>query len=100
MLQKANTNVIGTKRPPMNLWLFICGKYWFFFKERQPYEVFWKTYLAVYGEMLHKNHILIQPVMAVCMGESGESFALVQTNCQVFHPINGSHSYLQAAAED
>lgn len=79
MLQKANTNVIGTKTPPMNLCFFVCGKI-FSFRDRQPYEAFLKAYTAIFRKMLHKTCILIWPVMGYLHGEiNANEFALVQT---------------------
>lgn len=79
MLQKANTNVIGTKSPPMNLWFFVCGKY-FSFKDRQPFEALLKAYKAIFRKMLHKTCILIWPVMEYLHGEiNANEFAFVQT---------------------
>ena len=40
MLQKANTNVIGTKSTPMNSWFFACGKY---FLSKWLHGYFWKN---------------------------------------------------------
>lgn len=103
MLQKANTNVIATKRPPMNFFLFVCGKY-FLSKERQPIEAWLKGGNAIFRKMLHKTCILIWSVKGYLHGEiNANEFALVQTQvlayCQAFDACNGFLSYLQAAAE-
>lgn len=102
MLQKANTNVIGTKSPPNEL-AFLCLWEIFSFKDRQPFEAFLKAY-TIFRKMLHKTCILIWPVMGYLHGKINvNEFALVQTEvrayCQAFDACNGFHSYLQAAAE-
>lgn len=43
MLQKANTNVIGTKTPPMNLWFFVGN----IFFQRQT--AIWSLSESLYG---------------------------------------------------
>ena len=79
MLQKANTNVIGTKSPSMNSGFFVCGNH-FSFKARQPFEAFLKAHMAIFRKMLHKTCILIWPVMEYLHGKiNANEFALVQT---------------------
>lgn len=79
MLQKANTNVIGTKKSP-NEPVLLCLWEIFPFKDRQPFESFLKAHTAIFRKMLHKTCILIWPVMQYLHGEiNANEFALVQT---------------------
>lgn len=62
MLQKANTNVIGTKSPPINLCFFV-------YRTFSPLETRQKSFLAFRGKMLYKTCILIWPVTGCLHGE-------------------------------
>lgn len=93
MLQKANTNVIGTKKGTNEL-VVLCLWEKMSFKDRQPCEAFLKAHMAIFRKMLHETCILIRPVMEYLHGEiNANGFALVQTevwvHCHAFDAYNG-----------
>lgn len=89
MLQKANTNVIGTKVSQWTRGSLFVGNIFF-----QRQTAFLKAYTAIFRKMLHKTFILIWAVMGYLHGKiNAKEFALVQTEvwayCQVFDAFNG-----------
>lgn len=58
----------------------LCLQKIIYFKDRQPFQVFLKEYMAIFRKMLHKTCILIWCVMGYLHGKiNANEFALFQT---------------------